>query len=148
MSANTSPIFSLTPNIMGVPLVGNNTASDGSGTIGTNINKVFTGGTNGSYLQKIRLSPFATVASTATAATVFRIFISTLTTGATASTNTWLFQEIAAPAQTADAPGSATAFIEVSLGFALPAGYTILVTTHVANSANTGWTATVLGGDF
>lgn len=37
MSANTSPIFSLTPNIMGVPLVGNNTASDGSGTIGNKL---------------------------------------------------------------------------------------------------------------
>lgn len=150
LAPNTKPIYSKLPSINGVAVGGTaNTQSGGVGTIGTDIYKAFTAdATNGSFVSRIRLSPVATVAATATSATVLRIFISNKTSGATTQADTWLFQEVAAPAQTADQTTTATNFIEVPLGFALPPSYTILVSSHIVNAANTSWTATVLGGDF
>lgn len=149
MSANTEPIYTLTPVVSGVAVGGAaNTKSDGQGTIGTDIFKAFQAGANGSYVTRIRLHPVATVAATATTATLLRIFISSATSGATTQANTFLFQEVAAPSQTADHSTSATNFIEIPFGFALPANYTILVSSHVVNAANTSWTAMVVGGDY
>ena len=81
MAANTSPIYSLTPNISGAEITTANTNSDGTGTIGNNIFKVYTAGTNGSYVSVIRWSAVATVATTATTATVGRLFISLMLLG-------------------------------------------------------------------
>lgn len=149
VAPNVQPVYSKLPSINGVAISAANTKSDGQGTIATDIFKVFTAdATNGSFVTRIRFSPVATVAATATAATVLRVFISNKTSGATTQADTWLFQEVAAAAQTADQTTTATTFIEVPLNFALPPGYTILATTHVANSANTSWTAAVLGGDY
>lgn len=146
---NTDAIWSRAPRVSGIEIGGTaNTRSDGNGTIGTDIYKVFTAdATNGSWVSRIRLSLVISGALTASAATVHRIYVSNKTSGATTQADTWLFQEVAAPAQT---PTSTTGmnFIEVALNFALPASYTILVSSHVVNTANTDWTATVFGGDY
>lgn len=150
MAGNVDPIYSKIGSINGVAVGGAaNTSSSGTGTIGTDIFKVFTAdATNGSWVSRIRLSPVATTAGTSTTATVIRIFISSVTSGSTTQANTWLFQEIGAPSQSADSASAATNYLEVPLNFALPASYTILVTNHAVNAANTSWTATVFGGNY
>jgi len=149
MAANTSPIYSLTPNISGVAPTAANTNSDGTGTIGTNLFKAYTAGANGSYVSVIRWSAVGTAASTNTNATVGRIFISSVTSGTTSpGNNIWLLAEYALALQSADNAATATFFIEVPVYKALPAGWTILVTNHATPAANTAWQAVVYGGDY
>lgn len=147
---NIDPVYSRVGVISGVAVGGTaNTQSGGVGTIATDIFKAFTAdATNGSWVSRIRLQPVATVAATATSATVLRIFVSSKTSGATTQADTFLIQEVAAPLQTADQTTVATNFIEVSLNFALPASYTILVSSHIVNAANTSWQATCFGGNY
>lgn len=151
MAANVQPVFGLTPNV-GFTTFGSTalTKSDGSAVtgIGTDIFKAFTAGANGSFVEKIRISPVATTAATATSATVHRVYISNKTSGNTANTDTVLIQEIAAAAQTADQTTTATFFFEIPLNIKLPASWTILVSTHIVNAANTNWEAVVFGMDF
>jgi hypothetical protein len=150
MAANVNPIYTKVGNINGVNFTAANVKSDGTGTIATDIYKAFTAdATNGSYVSRIRLNTTATTAATATTATTLRVFISNKTSGATTGgTDTWLFAEVAAGAQTADHSTNATSFIEIPLNFVLPASYTILVSTHVVAAANTAWQAVVYGGDY
>jgi hypothetical protein len=152
VAANTAPIFGLTPNI-GATQFGSAalTKSDGSSGvvgIGTDIFKAFTAGANGSFVEKIRLSPVATAAATATSGTVHRVYVSSKTSGVTANTDTFLIAEVGASAQTADQTVTATFFLEIPLNIKLNANWTILVSTHIVNAANTNWTAVVFGMDF
>jgi FlaG/FlaF family flagellin (archaellin) len=149
MPANTNPIFSDTPNVNGCLITAALTKSNGDGTIATDIFKAFTAGADGAYVSKVRFSPCATTAATATTATVGRAYLSSQTSGATTGgTNTWLLGEVALPAQTADHSTNPTSPIEIPIGFAIPAGYTILVSTHAAPAANTQIEALVIGGDY
>lgn len=149
MPANTSPIFSVTPNVSGVAPSAACTKSDGTGTIGTDIFKAFTAGANGAWVSKVRLNPVATAAATTTTATVARIFASSKASSTTiGGTDTFLLAEVALPAVSADHSTAPTNPIEVPLNFALPAGWTILVTNHAAPAANTSWQAVVVGGDY
>jgi hypothetical protein len=150
MAANTAPIWSLSPSISGCNFTVANTNSDGTGTIGTNIFKAFTAdATNGSYVSRIRLACVGTTAGTNTTATVLRVYICSVSSGATTpGTNCWLFTEIAQAIQTTDSASAATYQPEIPLNFALPAGYTILVSTHVVSVANTFYQATVYGGNY
>jgi hypothetical protein len=150
LPASIDPIYSRKGNVNGV-LFGNvaNTKSNGSGTIGTDLNLAFTAdGLNGSWVSRIRFSPVSNVAATALNATVLRVFVSNKTSGATTPSDTWLLQEVAAPAQTADQTTTATNFLEVPLNFALPPSGSILVSSHVANATHTSWIGTVFGGDY
>lgn len=149
MPANTSPIFTLTPNI-GVNVIGvsANVKSDGAGTVATDMMKVFTAGTNGSYVSRIRFNPFASSAATATAATVIRIYYSTVGSSTTTSADTHLIYEFAAAQQTADQTTTATFYIEVPLGFAMPASSFLHCSSHIVNNASTGWQAVCFGGDY
>jgi hypothetical protein len=148
MPANTSPVFGLTPVLGQVVISTQNTKSDGTGTIGTDLWLGFTAGADGAYLNKIRLVPTASVAATATVATVLRIFLSTVSSGATSTTNTSLYQEVAVASQTAAQTTTGTFFFEIPMGFAIPANSTVLFSTHIANAANTAWKATTLGGSY
>jgi hypothetical protein len=148
MAANVSPIFGLTPVLGQVVISTQNTKSDGTGTIGTDLWLGFTAGADGAYINKIRLSPTASVAATATVATVIRIFLSTVSSGATATSNTSLFQEQAVGIQTAAQTTTGTFFFEIPMGITIPANSTILFSTHIANAANTAWKAVTLGASY
>src|SRR5262245_61961657 len=107
MANNLQAVFPQRANISSVLFGGTaNTKSDGAGTIGTDIYKVWTAGAvnsgNDVSIEKVRLIPIATVAATATAATVLRVFWSTKTSGATTSADTFLLEEKGAAAQTPD----------------------------------------------
>jgi hypothetical protein len=125
-----------------------NTSSQGGGTIGTDIFLAFTAdATNGSFIQRVRLLPTGTAATTTTA-TVGRIFISTQASGATTSSNTYLVAEVTLPAIAADNASAAAIWYDVTLGIPVPASATILVTNHAAPAANTAWRAVVFAGDY
>ena len=152
MAVNNDPILAGKGNTGSVAWLSSttaNTKSDGTGTIGTDNLKAFTAdSTYGAFVQKVRLNPQGSTAATATTATVARIYLSSQTTGSTTNTNTFLWAEVACPAQTTDQTTTATSPIEIPLGFALPAGWTILVSMHHAAAANTSWSFTVIGGDY
>lgn len=149
MPANTNPIFTLTPTVGAASVTAANTRSDGNGTIGTDIYKVYTAGANGAFFNSVRLAPTASVAATALAATTFRFYLCSIGSGATTpGTNVWQIGEMAAAAQTADQTTVATYFLEFPLNRAIPANYTILVSMHIVANANTAWHATGWGGDY
>lgn len=134
---NTQPIFSVTPAVeWSVSMVAFNATTDL--TTGTTYS-VFTGGTNGSYVQKIRFRHQGT-----NSATVVRVFINNGGVTTTASNNT-LYDEITLAANTI-VQNAASINYELPLGFALPAGYRIYCT--FGTSTTGGIIATVIGGDY
>lgn len=146
MSANTAPIFTLAPDIQWGGTDGDgggtgalktaNTAKDGTGTVLT----VFTAdATNGGYVERIRFRAAGT-----NIATVARVFINNGATSATA-TNNILFDEITLSATTLSET-SALANYELPLGFALPAGYKLMVTLGTTVAA--GYYISVIGGKY
>lgn len=147
MAANIQPIFTLTGNFSSVRITAANTSSEGGGTIGTDIFLAFTAGANGSYVESVQFMPTAT-APTTTTATVGRVFVSSKSSGATANTDTFLYQEVPLPASAADNTASAVNPITIPLNFVLKSGQTLLVTNHAAPAANSEWRANVVAADY
>lgn len=147
MAANTSPIYTLTPNINSVLVTAAKADSSGAGTIATDLFKAFTAGANGSFIDRVRWMPVATTPTTMTA-TVGRVFISSVTSGATTSANTYLWAEVVLPAVAADNASTNVSPIDIAFGFYINASYTILVANHAAPAASTNWRALVIGGDY
>jgi hypothetical protein len=149
MAANTSPIYSIAGHIesavsnnagtMAGPTA--NTSTDGSGTL----IKIFTAGTNGSYIQKIRFRPVAASAGSV-AATVCRVFISNSAT--TSTTATWLYDEITLPAVTMSNTAASSVF-ELPMNFALPTGQYLFVTFGTSTGTTpSGYSIVVIAGDY
>lgn len=145
MAANTSPIYSIVGAVDSVAfnnaglVVGPtaNTALDGSGTL----IKLFTAGTNGSYVQKIRFRPVGSPA-----ATVARIFISS--SSSTSATNSWLYDEITLPAVTLSQTAASSVF-ELPENFALDPNFLLYVTFGTSTgSAGTGYSVVTIAGDY
>jgi hypothetical protein len=136
MTANTSPIFALTPNI---GFSGNLTSATNNydGTSGTTL--TYTSGTNGSYVRMLTAEAAGT-----NAATTVRVFINNGATVGTA-TNNLLFVQMSLPATTASSL-SATVHIELPLNIQLPAGYKVYVLLSFAVAA--GWNFAIHGGDY
>ncbi len=132
-----------------VPLAAANTSSSGAGNITTpTIYKIATAGADGGFLDFVRFMLTATVAGTSSTATVARVYLSSITTGATSSADTILVGEVALPATVGDSTTLAQNPIDIPCGFRVPAGWTILVSIHAAPAANTAWVAMPFGGDF
>lgn len=148
MPANTDPMYTRVGNVGSVLITAANTSSQGGGTVATDIFLACTGDdTNGTNIQRVRFIPTATTPTTTTA-TVGRVFISSVDSGATTSANTWLCGEVTLPAIAADNASTAVIWYDVPLGFALKPGQNILVTNHAAPAANTAWRALVIAGDY
>ena len=151
MAANTAPIFTDVPVIGAGAWTSSltaNTTSTGASTIGTTSLLLFSAGADGSFINRVRLSPAGSTAATATTATVARLYISTVASGATTNANTFLFAEVALPAQTTDQTTTATNYVEIPCGFYIPTGYYLLLSMHHAAAANTQWTCLVFGGNY
>jgi hypothetical protein len=144
MPANTSPIYSIVGSVdsgaanNAGALLGPtaNTNLDGSGTL----YKIFTAGSNGSYIQKIRFRPIGSPA-----ATVCRVFISSSST--TSTTVTWLYDEITLPAVTVSNTAASSVF-ELPLNIAVDPSYLLYVTFGTATGASTGYSIVVIAGDY
>jgi len=139
MPANTSPIFTLTPEAVTCTIAAANTARDGSGTLVD----LFTAGANGSRIDFITfISAQATPA--ASAARVQRVFLTD-----TAGLNPRLVQEIVLPAVTASATAiGATSTITFTNGLVINAGQIVKVSQSVYGSANDQTQAIARGGDY
>lgn len=151
MAQNTNPIFTLVPNVTQSIWTQNQTGnvkSDGTGTVGTNLVVAFTAGSNGSFLQKIRASPAAALAATATTGTVLRVFLSSANAGSITTGSISQLAEMACPAQTACQTTVAVTPVEIPLGMLVPSGSFILVSMHAAAAANTSWQFIAIGGDY
>ena len=138
MPANNQPIFSIAGDAQwssGAITAANTTTDLTSGTIYA----IFTGGTNGSYIQRIRFRHLGT-----NVATVARVWINNGSTTGSAANNT-LWDEITLAANTLSQTAAAINY-ELPFGFALPAGYVIYVTLGTAVAA--GFKATIIGGDY
>jgi hypothetical protein len=155
MPSNTAPIFTGTPRvgIVTLPAVAATAQvnSQGTGTIGTNMFLAFSAGANGSYLQKVRFNLTGT-ANNASTAGILRVYVSTQSSGATSSSNTWLVNEVTAASQTPNVTtGSAALYpIDVPLNFPIPTGYNVLVGVSTVSTVASApvWVATSYGGDY
>lgn len=148
MAGNSDPLFIRVGKINGVSVTAANTSSRGTGTIGTDIFLVFQAdATNGSYVKRVDFMATAS-APTTTTATVGRLYVSSVSSGATSITDTDLIAEVTLPATAADNATAGTSPVSISLDLVLPPGYTLLATNHAAPAANTAWQVTAFGGDY
>lgn len=148
MPGNSDPIFIRVGKNSSVLVTAANTSSQGGGTIGTDIFLAFTAdATNGSFVRRVEWMPTATTPTTTTA-TVGRVFLSSVSSGATTSANTRLIAEVVLAATAADNAASQVFPVVIPLDLVLAPGETILVTNHAAPAASTAWRANVFGGDY
>ena len=148
MAGNIDPIFIRVGKNSSVLVTAANTSSQGGGTVGTDIFLAFQAdATNGSYVRRIDWVPTAT-APTSTTATVGRVYISSVSSGATTSANTRLVAEVQLATVAADNATSPTFPVSIPLELVLAPGETVLVTNHAAPAVNTAWRAKVFGGDY
>lgn len=152
MPANTNPIYSLTPNIGEVKITQSSALvrSDGSAVnaIGTDQFLAFTTGANGSFVQRVRFIPVASAATVNSVATTLRVFLSSINTGTPTASDTHLLAEISVPIISTANSTSAVTYYEKPLNIAIPSGHYILVSQHIAQTANQSWQAMVFGGDY
>ena len=149
MAANTEPRFSLTPN-NGFALVdAANTNSDGTGNITTpTMYLLITAGTNGTLLNFVRVMCSASTAASANAPTVIRLYLSTISSGATTNANTHLIAEQQIPSITADQTVTSTPYFDIPLGFDIPSGYFLLASSHVVAASNTHNSVSAFADDY
>lgn len=149
MAANTSPIFTRTPDIqVGGAIIGSsaNTATDGTGA---NTYVIFTAdATEGGYVYLARFKPVSTIA-----ATVIRVWVCTDTGAFTAGTtntaaNTGMLGEITVAAFTASNTIASPTY-ELAINMPLNASYKILATFGTSTGAGTtGFSVTTIGGKY
>lgn len=139
MAANTSPIFTLTPNCSSSNIAAANTARDGSGTLVTS----FTAGANGSLLSKITFTSSQATAA-ASSARVMRIFITD-----NAGANPRLRSEVVLPAVTASAAGiGATVQVVFTDGIVLRTGQIVKTSQSVYAGVADNTDVFAEGGDY
>lgn len=150
MPANATPRFTKQANITAALVNAANTNSDGTGNITTpTMYLVWTPDvTNGSFLEFVRIMVTANTAATVGAATVIRLYLSTINTGATTSANTRLISEVAIPSITTDNTTTATNFFDVAMGFGVPSTLFLLASTHIVAAANSNNLVIAFGGDY
>lgn len=149
MAAGNLPIYVTVPKAPHVSITAANAKSDGAGTIATDMFLLYTAGSNGGWVGRIRFVPSASVAATATAATVCRAYVSTQSSGATTNANTFRIDEVAVASVSADQTVTQTQFFEIPVNSFITAGESLLVSTHVANNGSTALHALLMNsGDY
>jgi hypothetical protein len=145
MTANTSPIYTLTPD------VSSNNGSTVGGSFGTAAANDFTGvsanyvlehtaGANGSYVEKLRFKPLGT-----NIAGVARIFLNNGSTPGTAANNTF-FGEVSLPATTSSTSSPTGPDVDYVMNIRLPAGWRIYVGSPAALAS--GWNCVAVAGQY
>ena len=142
MSANTSPIFILTPNIGTTRLVAATTASDGSGTM----YPLVTAGINGTRVDAVRFRN-SQVALAPSTAMVHRIFYSA--TNQSGSATSRLVGEVAtASATRAAGTVGATSIYTFDQPLIMPSGSGLFVCQSVYGGVADQFDAQVFAGDY
>lgn len=129
MTANTAPIYGLTPqtSFFGAATTAANTATDGTGTVVT----IYTAGANGGYLRRLRVKGLGTNVQS-----VIRIFINNGSTTATAANNC-LFAEYTLAATTAANNAAIGPDYEIPMNLVMKAANVITVCFGTAGAG--GW---------
>ena len=138
MAASTTPIFSRLADIQWAneAKTANTDKQADAGTVYT----IFTAdGTNGGFVDKLVIQ-----AAGSNIATLLRFFINNGGATSTAANNV-MIREVSLAAVTSSETAAIPA-VEVLLGFALPAGYTIIMT--VATGIAAGVNVTAIGGKY
>jgi hypothetical protein len=130
-----------------VAVTAGSTNSEAPGTIGTAVFLAFTAGSNGSFVESVLWMPTAS-ATTTTTATVGRVYVSSISSGATSASNCFLIAEVNLAAVSADSSSAAANAVEVPVNRRIPANWTILVSNYATPQTNTQWIATAFGGDY
>lgn len=124
--------------------------SQAPGTIGTDCVLLYsipsTPSPDGAYIRKIRFILTSTTGTINSVATLINIFLSTISSGTTSASNTYLYATVNVPAFTIAAVTTAPPLIDISIGEPLPANTHILISQTVAAAVNTAWAATLNGG--
>ena len=145
MAANTSPIFTVSADLSWGstnPITTVNTGTGASSYDGTtNAVLLFTGGVNGSFLQKIVCEAAGT-----NAISVLRIHINNGSTNATAANNS-LYMQYSLPATTASTT-TATAHLEIPLMIQIPPNYKIYVSLGAVSNLASGWYFNIVAGEY
>ena len=143
MAANTSPIYTLSPDVStdGSTGMGTTLTTAANDYTGISVNNVleFTAGADGSYIRKIRFKAVGT-----NVATVARIYINNGSTNTSANNNSF-YEEVSLPATTTTAT-SPTATIDVPMEIGINAGFKIYI--GLGTTVVGGWIATVVGGKY
>jgi hypothetical protein len=151
---NNLPNFTQQSNIQSVAVTAANTSSEGGGTVGTSIFLAFTPGANDSFIDFCRWMPTASSAATSTQATVGRIFVSSVNTGSTTSSNTYLVDEVVLPSVSADSSTVANNPLDRPMNFRLNGSANsnneqyLLCTNHAAPTSPSQWILTTFGSDY
>ncbi len=143
MAANINPIFSLSGDVSNNNGTGMNAlitlaANDYTG-VSANNSLVFTAGTNGAFIQRLRFKAGGT-----NVASVMRIYLNNGSTPGTA-TNNEFYGEISLPATTATIV-AATVELDYPMNYAINASFRIYVGLGTAVAA--GWVCTVIAGQY
>ncbi len=151
MAANTAVPFTRTTDFQlggGLITTAATTVYDISGTIGTDIYKIFTAdATEGSFVQRVRLKYTANGTTTSVAATM-RLWISSTTSGTPTQATSAFWDEIALPATGTLTTTTQVPCYDVPFNVWLPPSYTILCKITVSQSANTGYSACTVAGKY
>lgn len=144
MAQNTSPIYTLIPDVSTDSATGMSSAitaaaADYTG-VSANYRLVFTADpTDGGYVQRLRFKSVGT-----NVAAVMRIFLNNGSTNTSASNNSF-YGEVSLPATTASTT-AATVEIDYPMNLGLPPGFRIYVGLGAGVAA--GWTVTAIGGEY
>lgn len=143
MPANTSPIFSIAGDVSSNSTTGmaptlTSAANDYTG-ISANNSLVFTAGTNGGFVQRLRFK-----AAGSNVATVARVYFNNGSVNTSAANNSF-YGEISLPATTASAT-AATVDIDYPMNMAIPASFRLYVGLGTAVAA--GWVVTPIAGEY
>ena len=151
MAGNTDPVYSKASDVQGSAMIvtAASVVYDISGTIATDIYKVWTAdATNGGFIQRLRFK-YAGNTTTASNACVAKVWISSVTSGTpTIGTQAWFYDEIALPTTGALTTTATNATYDMPLNFAIPAGWCILVKITVSQPANFGWLCLSVAGKY
>jgi hypothetical protein len=139
MPANTTPIFTLTPNCPVINLAAANTARDGSGTVPT----LFTAGANGSRIESVTFTS-AQASAALNSAMVGRVFLTD-----NAGANPRLISEVVIAAVTAsNSVIGATSTITYSNGLIIPTGCLLKATISVYAGVQDQMQVVARGGNY
>lgn len=157
MTANTQPIFPITPNpgLLNVLLstaMTNTKSYDGTDAAGTALAQCFLAGANGSRVDSVSVEYTSTNGATAsgtTNATVMRLWLNNGSANTTAANNQ-LLGEVAIPAQTVTALATTVnPVITLQIGRSIPANYKIYAGLTVAvGGTNCALTPIFNAGDY
>jgi hypothetical protein len=143
-----SPLFSQSPRVSSVLVTAGYAQSQTAGTVATDSFLLFTPGANGSYISYVSFVATATAANTNTTATVGRVYIATVNTGTTTTSNAWCIGEINLPVVSSASSSAAQTPLILAVERPIPTSYYLLVTNHASPAANTAWRAIAFGGDY